>query len=442
MNDAQEFLTVSELNDFIRRVITSGFPAPLWICGEIQELRDKKHLYFTLSEKDPESNAVIAKIGVTIWANARPKIEAVLSKAQDAFTLKDDIEVKLLCQVDFYPPFGQVRVIAQNIDPTYTLGKIAQDRLRLINTLRQKGILDKNKQHPMPRVPLNIGLITSYDSAAYHDFIDELRKSGYRFNIFLIDALMQGKTCESSVSQAIKRLEAIEELDAIVITRGGGSVADLSCFDSAMIAEHIALSRIPVLSGIGHEINTTITDLAAHTFAKTPTATARYLIGRIDEFMGHLNEKQDYLLDIAARKISDQRQSVLKGALRVQQSTSGLIKTQQNMLLRMKEGLKRLPVSILKKTRVHNDQQLLDLKRTIQLRLQTSKAKIQSCQQLIELADPKKVLKRGFSITRDARGKTIKSLKDVTKDTIITTQLAHGILTSEVRDIKEDKETL
>ena len=149
MKTSEEFLTVSGLNDFIRDVINSGFPAALWICGEVQELRDKKHLYFTLSEKDPESNAIIAKIGATIWANSRPKIEAVLQKAENAFTLKDDIEVKLLCKVDFYPPFGQVRLIVESIDPTYTLGKIAQDRQRLITLLKQKGIaLEDSKSGP------------------------------------------------------------------------------------------------------------------------------------------------------------------------------------------------------------------------------------------------------------------------------------------------------
>ncbi len=432
----EEFLTVSELNHYIRDVINSGFPAALWICGEVQELRDKKHLYFTLSEKDHESNAIVAKVGVTIWANSRPKIETILQKAENAFSFKDDIEVKLLCKVDFYPPFGQVRLIAESIDPTYTLGKIAQDRQRLITLLKAKGILDKNKQLEMPRLPLNIGLITSYNSAAYHDFVEELKKSGYTFSVKMMDCLMQGKNSEASVAHAIKLLNKTKDIDIIVITRGGGSIAELSCFDSQMIAEAVADSKLPVLSGIGHEINTTITDLAAHTFAKTPTAAARYLIGRIEEFLKTLEEKQEYLFNLIDKNFLEHRQYIRNHALTLQQSTMSLIQTQQNMLTRMKESFKRLPISIIKESRKQSEQRRLDLKRTIQLHLQTSKTKIQSYQKIIDVVDPRNTLKRGFSITRDSKGKVIKSTKDLNKLSTVTTHLNDGILISEVKEIK------
>jgi exodeoxyribonuclease VII large subunit len=432
----EESLTVSELNNFIRDVLNSGFPAAVWICGEVQELRDKKHLYFTLSEKDPESNAIVAKIGVTIWANTRPRIEAILKKAENSFALKDDIEVKLLCKVDFYPPFGQVRLVVEGIDPTYTLGKIAQDRQRLILALKQKGILDKNKQIEMPRLPLFIGLITSYDSAAYHDFVHELKKSRYTFHVRLVDCLMQGKNSEVSVSKAIKFLNQREDIDVIVITRGGGSITELSCFDSQMIAEAVAASRLPVLSGIGHEINTTITDLAAHTFAKTPTATAQYIVGRVQEFLSHLQEKQEFLLNLLERTLDERRQYVKHQAMTLRQSTMGLIHTQQNMLSRMTETFKRLPVSLVKESKKQSLQWVVDLKKTIHLRLQTSKTKIQSYQKLVDVADPKNTLKRGFSITRDSKGKVIKSVKNLQLNHM-TTQVADGIIKSNVVEISE-----
>src|SRR4029077_13028465 len=134
-------------------------------------------------------------------------------------------------------------------------------------------------------------LITSYDSAAYHDFISELKRSGCAFKIFMVNSIMQGKNTEGSIIKALKVLEDIGEMDVIVITRGGGSIAELSCFDSEKIALAIALSGIPVLSGIGHEINTTVADLAAHTFAKTPTAIAKFLVERLKEFIEGVNER-------------------------------------------------------------------------------------------------------------------------------------------------------
>ena len=409
-----EFLTVSELNNFIRDVLTSGFPQAVWVCGEIQGLKEKNgHLYFTIVEKAANGGSITAKIDVKIWANNRFRINAVLSKAENPFQLKDDIEVKLLCKVDFYPPFGQVSLIAENIDPIYTLGKLAQDRLRLIALLQQKGILDQNKKLTMPRVPLNVGLITSYDSAAYHDLMDEIKKSGYGFRIFGVDAVMQGKNTEKSVVQALRSLNAIKDIDLVVITRGGGSIAELSCFDSQLIAEAVAASRLPVLSGIGHEINTTVTDLAAHTFAKTPTAVAQFLVGRVAEFLDHLNEKGETLVRLSQESVSEERRRIQSWALALRSGTKWILKARLGLGTRS-EGLKK----------------------TIHLRLQNSRVKIKTCQKLVEMADPKNTLKRGFSITRDGRGKAIRSVDVLNVKQEVITEIADGIFIAEVKGVR------
>ena len=117
-------------------------------------------------------------------------IQEILDKAENAFQLKDDIEVKFLCKVDFYPPHGAVRLIVESIDPVYTLGKIAQERQRLIALLKKKGVLKKNKQLILSDVPLTIGLVTAFDSAAYNDFISELQKSHFAFKVFFVNSLI------------------------------------------------------------------------------------------------------------------------------------------------------------------------------------------------------------------------------------------------------------
>jgi exodeoxyribonuclease VII large subunit len=411
---SDEFLTVSELNHFIRDVLNSGFPKSLWICGEIQGYdrgKDKKHVFFELCEKDPVSREINARIGLVIFAQARPKIDAILKKTENAFELKDDIEVKFLCKVDFYPGHGQVRLIVEGIDPVHTLGKIAQDRQRLISLLKQKGILDKNKQLPLPDVILNVGLITSYDSAAYHDFISELKQSGYSFKIFVVNAVMQGKNAESSVVRALKALENTGGLDVIVITRGGGSIAELSCFDSEKIALAIAGSGIPVLSGIGHEINTTVTDLAAHTYAKTPTAIAQFLVERLNGFL----------------------KGVYDRAILLQTRTLGLIKDHHQRLAGITEALKRSPADKIKGGRKSLADHQEQLKKIIYLHLQNSRTKIQHYQKLVQMASPVNTLKRGFSITRSREGRLIRSIKDIKGVKGITTQLEDGIINSEVK---------
>ncbi len=434
---SDEYLSVSELSNYIRDVLRSGFPRAVWVCGEIQEIREKSnHLYFTLSEKDPDSNQVVAKIGATIWANARPKINAILQKAENAFQLKDDIEVKLLCKVDFYPPFGQIRLIVESIDPIHTLGKIAQDRNRLIALLKQKGALDLNKRLAMPRVPLSIGVVTSYDSAAYHDFIDELRRSGLAFKVFIADALMQGKNTESSVVKAIGVLNTMEHLDVLVITRGGGAVAELASFDSEKIAMAIASSRLPVISGIGHEINTTVTDLAAHTFAKTPTAVAQLLVGRVQEFLGHLNERHAQVIGIAQAALTGERSRLKDTAIGLQEATRQLLRFQHQRVLRMMEALKRSPLLLIKDGKRQLNEYGDNLKKTIHLRITNSQTKIQRYQQLIDMADPRNILKRGFSITRLSDGAVVRSVKQVDKAAALHTQLLDGVVISEIKGNK------
>src|SRR3989338_8247648 len=231
---AQEYLRVSQLNELIQDVLHAAFPQPVWVCGEIQGYdrnRGKNHIFFELVEKAPASENIIAKIGLVLFSGRKAHINEVLKKSENAFALRDDIEVKFACSVDFYPRHGAVRLIVESIDPAYTLGRLAQERQKLIAELKEKGVLDKNKLLELPPVPLNIGLVTSDDSAAYHDFCAELRHSGFGFRVFLYNALMQGSKAEKEICQGVEQLGGMEGPEVIVITRGGGSIADLSCFD-------------------------------------------------------------------------------------------------------------------------------------------------------------------------------------------------------------------
>lgn len=199
-------------------------------------------------------------------------------------------------------------------------------------------------------------------------------------------------------------------LDAAVITRGGGSIAELSCFDSQLIAEAIAESTLPVLSGIGHEINTTVTDLAAHTFAKTPTAVAQLLAGRVHEFLMHMNAKEEELIRLAIDHVRGQQRRMKDASVAL-----------RNSMAPIKEAKRRL------------GQWPVDLKKTIHLHLQNRRAKINNYQKLVEMADPKNTLKRGFTITRAASGKIVRSVKDVKKKETLATTVADGVILSDVR---------
>ena len=350
----KEVLSVSELNNLVRDVVNMGFPNAVWVCGEIQGFdrnKDKKHIFFDLCEKDEISHDVVARIGLVIFSGKKVFIDELLDKKRKnypVFALKDDIEVKFLCRVDFYPPHGAMRLIVESIDPIYTLGKIAQEKQKLIALLKQRGTLDKNKAIPLPEICLRIGLITAYDSAAYNDFVSELKLSRFGFKVYHRNALMQGKNAPTDVGKAMDQLSRLESLEVIVITRGGGSISDLSCFDSEMIAEKIGQCRLPVLSGIGHEINITITDLAAHTYQKTPTAIARFLVAAVENFITQLEDRGSQAIDTAQNKISGQRKLLQNRAIDLHDHARFFFKKHHEDLLRCREVIKRQPLRLLK----------------------------------------------------------------------------------------------
>jgi exodeoxyribonuclease VII large subunit len=426
---SDEFFSVSELNTMIRDVLTVGFPRAVWVSGELQSYdrnKGKAHAFFELVEKAEGSQDVKARVGLVIWANTRPKIEALLKKSENAFELKDDIEVKFLCRVDFYPGFGQVRLIVENIDPVYTLGKMAQDRQKLIAELSKSGVLEKNKRLELSVVPLNIGLITAFDSAAYNDFMDEMGKSGHAFQVHIFKATMQGKNCAPSICAGIRTFNDVDGLDAVVITRGGGSIAELACFDSKEIVMAVAASRYPVITGIGHEINTSVTDLAAHTFAKTPTATAQFLISRVTDFVARVDEGYAHLKDAANEALNGRKVCLKDSAIDLQTALRRLLTGRREHHVRLAQRLLAAPVRSLTDARVGLVRSKDLLNKTIQLRLGACATKIGHHQKLIEMASPKNVLKRGFSITRAKDGKALRSIADVASGQAIQTELADG----------------
>jgi exodeoxyribonuclease VII large subunit len=281
-------------------------------------------------------------------------------------------------------------------------------------------------------VPLNIGLITSHDSAAYNDFISELKFSGYAFKVFYRNALMQGKETQMDVCRALDELNRISSLDAIVITRGGGSIADLSWFDSQCIAEKISISRLPVLSGIGHEINITITDLTAHTYQKTPTAIAQFLVEKVESFLTDIEEKSYQIINYAREKINAEKKDLKESALSLQNKTHYFLKSHHQDLVRYLEVIKRQPLKLLEGRGNAVEEKGIFILKAAQLRLKQDMQKIRNYQRIIEIAHPQNTLKRGFSITRDKAGNIVRSIKKVDKGDIIKTCLMDGYLGSQI----------
>ncbi|MCM8823479.1 MAG: exodeoxyribonuclease VII large subunit [Candidatus Omnitrophica bacterium] len=436
----EKVYTILELNTAVRQIIKSEFPEYIWVCGEIKDLKiskDKRHIYFELIQKHPEADEIIAKVNAAIFESKKPLIFERINQTNGAFELKNDIEVKFLCEVDLYPKSGQYNLVIVDIDPVYTLGKFAQNRERIIEDLRKRGLLDKNKQLPFPNLPLNIGLITAFDSAAYHDFIHELKISGYGFKIFVYDCYMQGRSVESTVVEALNFFNKFrkEELDLVVITRGGGSTADLSWFDNKRIAEAISHSRLPVITALGHHINITVADFVSHTSLKTPTKAAQFIVERINLALEELNEisvgivkETNLLLERLSRELGTRtlkidslvnryfrhhREELVKKKSLIISNFFHLISGEDKDI---KEVWKNL-IYYLKKffQNVYKEVDLLNTK--------------------INMLDPHNILKRGYSITFKGE-KPVKSVEILQENDLLRTVFFEGEAFSRVREIK------
>jgi exodeoxyribonuclease VII large subunit len=354
----------------------------------------------------------MAKVNAAIFEGRKHQIIKRLKEVDKAFELKNDIEVKLLCEVDLYPKTGNFSILVIDIDPIYTLGKIAQSRQKILEDLKKRGLLDKNKSQTLPLVPLKIGLITAHTSAAFHDFTNELEQSNYGFKVLAPNCHMQGNNVEKDILQALSSFNRLPQgaLDAVVITRGGGSTADLSYFDNKKIAEAIALSRLPVITALGHQINITISDMVSHTVCKTPTKAAQFLTEKVRGFLENLDYLAKEIVDSSVTFLGDKSKDLKNLSLKLESETTRYFRLQREELLSKKHKV------------------LSALERM----LESAKEYLKHAKQKLNILDPKNVLKRGYSLTYKG-SRILKSINAVELNDQITTILSDGKIISEAR---------
>ena len=265
--------TVAELGDAINDTLRRGFGDGVWVRGEISGWSDRgQHAYFTLvddGEGDDPANRRggngrgRAVVNVQFFANARMRLRPMLQKHR--LRLADGMKVRVFGYLDYYAPNGRIGLKMTGIDPKYTLGDIAQSRDEVIRRLVAEGLLDANKRRMLSPIPLRVGVVTSVGTAAWHDFHDELQRSAMGFSLTVIDTRVQGDVAETMIATAITTLSRRVDLDALVLIRGGGARNELAVFDAERIARAIASSPVPVLTGLGHEVDRSVADEVAHT---------------------------------------------------------------------------------------------------------------------------------------------------------------------------------
>jgi exodeoxyribonuclease VII large subunit len=272
-------LTIAELMHKLQLAIAQSFPRSLWVIGEIQNFRQTATgSYFQLADfKEGASRSATMTVNATIWRSQWQDMERKLGRDTLKELMADGLRVRMLVDISLFKDRGQISLQVQGIDPSFTKGSLALAREKLLRELRSKGLDQKNKQLPWPAFPLRIGLISADDSRAKSDFLDQLLVYGFPGQVLFYPAQMQGENTLRDVVAGIQALEA-RNCDLIVMTRGGGSAADLRWFDSAEIAYAVAGSRIPIVAAIGHHEDVCVAEEISARREKTPTAAADFCV--------------------------------------------------------------------------------------------------------------------------------------------------------------------
>lgn len=386
--------TLLELNNYIKRVIALNFEEAIWIECEISNISEVRgQVYLDLIEKQEDTQDVVAQSRAAIWYKSNLFIKKKLKDLYDSI-LTQGIKIKCKVEVTFHERYSMSLSII-DIDPSYTLGNLEMERQKIIEKLKAKGLFETNKQIQLTHTIREIAVISSSTAAGYIDFTNQLAKNGYgyKYQVTLFQSAMQGSNTESDVCDAIYKIKnGYTKYDCIIIIRGGGSKLDLSFFDSYKIAETIASAEIPVITGIGHEIDLSVADLVAHTQLKTPTAVANFIIDRT------LMYESECLAVFA--KILQQSQGILKDEnQRIETYTQTLNYLIQKRVLTTEKKLDRL-----------EDTLKLNISNTLSMFTQS----LSNYELLLKSYEPNQVLNRGYTIVKqDGEVKTTATALDI-----------------------------
>ena len=414
-----ERYTLRQLNLLVREAIETELPDEYWVEAELSECRENSgHCYMELIEKDERTNTPIARASAKCWRQtwqmAKPYFERTTGQQ-----LRAGMKVLLKVYAQFHEAYGFSWIVS-DIDPTYTLGDMARKRQEIIRQLKEEGVFDLQRELRIPTFAKRIAVISAQNAAGYGDFCRQLEDNdyGFRFEVTLFPAIMQGEQVESSIIAALNAIyeatvpdgEPSDPYDCVVIIRGGGATADLSGFDTLALAENVAQFPLPVITGIGHDRDESILDMVANTKVKTPTAAAALLIDNLRQVLDRINSAQQHLTTAISTKLS---------TLNVQLSSlQALIPTlalrtigDQRHRIEMQES--RLPVAI-------------------ERRLTSQKHLLESLSLKLQGFDPQLLLSRGYSITLH-NGRAVRDPRQLKVGDEIETKVEHGTIRSVVK---------
>jgi len=396
--------TVTELTREIKGLLEEKFPL-VWVEGEVTNLRipASGHIYFDLKDKD----------SVIQVAFFKPLVSHL------SFKLKDGLQILLYGNIGVYERRGEYQIIAQRVEPK-GLGALQLAFEQLKKKLEAEALFAQEHKKPIPFLIQHLAIVTSPTGAAIRDILNVLSRRNPNMESLISPVLVQGKEAAPQIVAAIESLNKIGGFDAIILTRGGGSLEDLWPFNEEIVARSIYGSEIPIISAVGHEIDYTISDFVADLRAPTPSAAAELCSIQREEVLEKISNLSRQLHYKIENKINS-----LKNKLNALAASYGL----------------RRPKEVTRQLTQRIDEITLRIKKGMEYRTMLAKERLKKISGQLNALSPLAILGRGYSVTFSyPEEKIIKDAQATKKGNIIKTKIKKGSLLSEIKEVRYERD--
>ena len=398
-------LTVSGMTQYLRALLESDeILRDVWVSGEISTLSKPSsgHVYFNLKDSS-------ATLKCVIWK-------------QNAMRLRTSLETGMAVEVhgyvSVYEAGGQYQLYVDTLRMAGE-GLLFQEFMRLKALLEAEGLFDPERKRDIPAFPKKIGIVTSPTGAALQDMLNTLKGRFPLVEVILAPTMVQGEDAPPKIVQAIRDLNQLLDVDVIIVARGGGSMEDLWAFNDERVVRAIASSRIPVVTGIGHETDTTLSDYAADLRAPTPTGAAVLVTPNKADLLVDLAGLQAELDDVFDRKTRQYHQDLSS------------LQSQLNFLS---------PINRIRNNQQRLDEVIMRLERGFDHRISLYQSRLTGLDARLKSLNPLQVLQRGYAIVSDENGKIVSSVTGVQAGNQVAVRLMDGTLEAEVKQIHQDNQ--
>jgi len=436
----RDIFSVSRLNMEVRSALENSFPL-LWVTGEISNLSMPRsgHLYFSLKDAS-------AQVRCALFRNRRNLLR---------FQPGDGAQVIVRARVTVYEPRGDLQLIIEHMEPAGE-GLLRQQVEELARKLREEGLFDEERKQPIPTFPRRIGVVTSPSGAAIRDVLTVLKRRCPSIPVVVYPVPVQGKTAAGEISEMLRIADRRKECDLLILTRGGGSLEDLMAFNDEQLARTIAGLDTPVISAIGHEIDTSISDHVADRRAPTPSAAAELASPDSDALLHRIALLDSRLERVQAQKLQRNMQRLDELGIRLQQQHPGVrLRHQADRIATLRSRLDRAvrnririlhasldtvttrlqaraPARHVSETRSHLERLAKRSEAAMRQRLAESGAKVTALARELHAISPLATLERGYSITLNDSQQAITDSSQVRKGEELEIRFARGSIQCEV----------